>query len=337
MFNKKIEKFIAVFIILSMIVGSFFYFRQQVYFSHGSYRETKIFTVKKGERNVLIASRLKEEGLITGKIYFYYYLRTHGLQNKILPGDYELSGGLTIPEIALILAEEQTKFIKVTFPEGWTSKQMAERLKANGLPGDDFLAIASNPQELAENYNFLSGDGIKNLEGYLFPDTYFFAKDATAKDIAVKLLGIFNTKITPPMKADALARGKSLNEIVIMASIIEGEVRSEEDRKIVSGIFWKRLENGKPLESCATLAYVLGTRKAQYSYADTQFDSPYNTYLHQGLPSGPISNPGLSSIEAALYPQESNYNYFLSDPETGETIFSATYEEHNENKRKYGL
>jgi UPF0755 protein len=120
-----------------------------------------------------------------------------------------------------------------------------------------------------------------------------------------------------------------------MASVIEKEVRSANDMKIVSGIFWNRIKNGQALESCATLAYILGVNKSQYSYEDTRINSPYNTYINRGLPAGPIANPGLKAIEAAIYPEDTAYNYFLTASETGETIFSKTYQEHLNNKNKY--
>jgi len=116
---------------------------------------------------------------------------------------------------------------------------------------------------------------------------------------------------------------------------LEKEIKSDEDRVIVAGIFWKRLENKYPLESCATIAYILGVDKWRYSYEDTRIKSPYNTYINIGLPPTPINNPGLSAIRAAIYPQETDYNFFLTDPETGNTIFSKTFQEHNRNKAKY--
>jgi len=118
---------------------------------------------------------------------------------------------------------------------------------------------------------------------------------------------------------------------------LEMEVKTQADREIVSGIFWSRLKIGQPLQSCATLAYVLGVNKKQYTYQDTQTVSPYNTYLNKGLPPGPIGNPGIATMQAAIFPKDSNFNYFLSDPETGQTIFSRTFEEHIQNKAKYGL
>lgn len=336
--SRKRKKIIVFFLTaLFVITGLFFYFRFQVLHSHGIFLGTKIFVIKKGDGNVEIANRLKEEGLISGKAYFYYYLRSRQLSEKIFPGEYELSGNLTIPEIAAIITLARDKNVKITFPEGWTTKQMAQRLAVNGFSQDDFLKIASYPADIRSNYDFLRDEEIKTLEGYLFPDTYFFSRDEDANSIIKKMLGIFNTKITPQMKEDALKNGRSLNKIIIMASIIEGEVRSDEDRKVVSGIFWNRLGNGQPLQSCATLAYVTGEKKRQYSEADTRVVSPFNTYLNKGLPPEPISNPGLSAIKAALYPAKTDFNYFLSDPESGKTIFAKTYEEHLANKIKYGL
>ncbi|MEI8361556.1 MAG: endolytic transglycosylase MltG, partial [bacterium] len=124
-------------------------------------------------------------------------------------------------------------------------------------------------------------------------------------------------------------------EIVTMASVIEKEVRKTADMKIVSGIFWNRLANKQRLESCATLAYILGVNKEQYSLADTKIDSPYNTYQNFGLPIAPIANPGLKAIEAAIYPTKTNYNFFLTAATTGQTIFSSTFAEHVKNKNLY--
>ena len=137
------------------------------------------------------------------------------------------------------------------------------------------------------------------------------------------------------MRAEIAWQKKTIYEIVTMASIIEKEVRSRADMKIVSGIFWDRIKNGQGLESCATLAYILGVNKPQYTLEDTKIDSPYNTYKYRGLPPGPIANPGLNAIQAAIYPEFTANNYFLSDPATGQTIYSQTLEEHNLNKYKY--
>ena len=335
----QMKKIIAAAIIVTALVGGLFYFRFQVYYSHGEYLQEKTFEIIKGEGNAEISENLEKEGLISGNWYFYYYIRTHGLLNKFLPGKYQLNGNMTIPEISVRLTNQENilpGYVKITFPEGWDSKKMADRLTANGFDGAGFLELVKNPsQEISDKYAYLKG--VKNLEGYLFPDTYFIADGLSADNILIKILDNFDRKISSELIQEIQQQGKKLDEIIIMASIIEREVRSYEDRKIVSGIFWNRIKAGQALQSCATLSFILGENKKQYSIADTQIKSPYNTYQIVGLPPGPISNPGLSAIQAAIYPQNSDYNYFLSDPDTGQSIFSKNLEEHNANKLKYGL
>jgi UPF0755 protein len=338
--NRKI-KILAVFLAAFFVfLGGVFYFLHQVDFSHGSYRETKNFKIEKGQGNGEIASRLKNEKLISQKIYFYYYLRSHGLLNKILPGDYKLSGSMAIPEIAKIITVEQERSVKVTFPEGFTIKEMAQRLNQNNLPGNDFLKIASSvTPEITSRYGFISNllSG-SSLEGFLFPDTYYFYKDATGEEIFLKMLDNFDSKLTSDLQAAIKNQNKSIYDIVTMASIIEKESgNDQEDRKLISGIFWNRIEIGQALGSDATLSYVLDDDKISHSINETFLESPYNTYRNKGLPKGPICNPGMDAITAAIYPEQTDYNYFLSIPGTDQIIFSKNFAEHVANKAKYGL
>lgn len=318
-----------------ILFGGFFYFRNRVYYSRGSFEEEKMFVIEKGQGNVEIAENLKEEGLVSGKICFYYYMKKHGLLGKILPGEYLLSGSMTIPEIARAITNGEARFVKITFPEGFTASQMADRLSANNLPGSEFLKIVNDPGDFKKRYGYLVN--VETLEGYLFPDTYFFKKDASADNIVGRLLDTFDEKLDGKMRKDIVDQEKTINEIVIMASIVEAEVRTMEDRRLVAGIFWKRLALDMPLQSDATLTYAIGVRKKQSSLEDTRVDSPYNTYANKGFPPGPIGNPGLQSIDSAVNPAESGYVYFLSDPETGETVFSETFPEHVKNKEEHGL
>jgi UPF0755 protein len=211
-------------------------------------------------------------------------------------------------------------------------------LREKGFDADGFLSKSNCGCGVKTDYEFLKDKpGGGNLEGFLFPDTYIFFKDASAVSIINRMLLNFDEKLSGEMKGDIEKSGHSIYEVVTMASILEKEVKTKEDMKIASGIFWDRMEFGMPLQSCATVAYVLGKEKKQYSYDDTRTPSPYNTYINKGLPPGPIDNPGINALNAAIYPTKTDYIYFLTDPETGKTIFSKTIEEHEANKVKYGL
>ena len=326
---------------LMIVIGGFLYVYDQIYLASGNATEKKTVLVEKGDNALIVGEKLSKAGVITGKYYLAFYLLSKKQLHNLVAGVYDFAPGLKIPEVASIITggEIASTRIPITFPEGWTSKQMAERLDANSFSGNDFLSIVNNPSaELKDKYKFLSDvpEG-KSLEGYLFPDTYYFAKDASAQDIVEKMLKNFDAKMDESMLNDVAAQKKSLYDVVTMASIIEGEVASDADRKIVSGLFWQRISSRQALGSDATLEYILGGNKRQHSIAETKTDSPYNTYLHKGLPPGPVSNPGISAIVAAVYPTDTQYNYFLSDPKTGNTIFAKTFAEHVANKAKYGL
>ena len=198
--------------------------------------------------------------------------------------------------------------IVVTIPEGWTQKQIEEMIRLK-LPGE-------------------------NLEGFLFPDTYQFPLRVSGEEVVKKMRDNFDKKLTPDLKKEIQRQGKTISEIITMASLIEKEVSKNEDKELVSGILWKRLKNNIPLQVDATITYITGKRTTKISKEETQIDSPYNTYKYLGFPPGPICNPGIDSIKAAIYPKNSEYWYYLSTPE-GKTIFSKTLEEHNIAKEKY--
>lgn len=339
------KAFILIVAFAVVAVGSVFYFLNQVSYSLGDLQSGSVeIEIIKGQNILDVGELLEKNGLVSRKNYFAFYMWREGLRGDVVAGKYLIDAGLTIPEIAILITksgivkEEEQK--KITFPEGWDANKMQARLGNNGLMVDDFLELFEKPKYFEEKYVYEFLSDLKEddtLEGYLFPDTYFFAAEATSEEIIKKMLDNFDQKLTQEMRDEVKRQGKTLHEVVTMASLIEREVRSDADKKIVSGIFWNRIEVGQALQSCATLAYILGESKEQYSYEDTQISSLYNTYLHPGLPPGPIANPGLSSIVAAIYPEDTNYNYFLTSQKTGETIFSSTLEEHNINKNLHGL
>lgn len=305
--------------------------------SHGDAGDT-LFSVEEGEGVRELAGRLEEEGIIRSDTPFLYYLfRNADLRRRLQAGDYLVSGEMTIPEIVerFVSGETYEAGVRVTFPEGFTAEQMAERLDGKGFPGEAFLAIVRNPgAEFADEYPFLADVPAGNgLEGVLFPDTYILDPAAGAEGVVRKMLDGFEAKAWPFLSES----GDAWYDALVLASILETEVRTTEDRKAVADLFLRRLEIGMALQSDATVRYALGETKVKHSLDDLALDSPYNSYKYPGLPPGPVSNPGIDAIEAALHPTPNPYWYFLNNPETGETVFSVTFEEHVANKAKNGL
>lgn len=324
---------LIIFIILIVTGVAFgFFVNKALVAPAGNSNEAKIFTIEPGSGNAKIAMNLKEQGLIKYPWLFLGFIQYKNINNKMQTGKYELKDTMTISEIADILSQGKVAENQVTFPEGFTIDQMAKRLEEqNIVKAADFKKAA----KVYYPYRFLDDRPKKNnLEGFLFPDTYNFTLDATADNVVEKMLLNFDEKLTDKMRDDIKKTNMNIYEVVTMASIIEKEVISPEDQKMVAGIFYKRWNSDMPLQSCATLQYILKTNKKVFSVADTQVESPYNTYLNKGLPPGPICNPGISAIEAAIYPTKTDYLFFLSDKD-GKTIFAKTYEEQLANQEKY--
>jgi UPF0755 protein len=311
--------------------------------------EAVTFLVEKGEGAKEVSINLKKEGLIRWKSLFRAYVLIKGISGELKAGGYSLSKSMNIPEIVEKIASGEVIKKKITIIEGWNLRDigwyfenkgefLAEELfELVGFPLIDYSKTTDLPlpKDFSQEFNFLE-DKPKNLalEGYLFPDTYEILPQATLEDIVKKTLTNFDKKLNQDLRGEISSLGKTIFETVTMASLIEKEVKTLEDKKIVSGILWKRLKNNMPLQVDATIAYITAKKTTEVSAEETKIDSPYNTYKYRGLPLGPICNPGLESIEAAIYPEDSEFWYYLSTPE-GETIFSKTLEEHNAAKAKY--
>lgn len=286
--------------------------------------EDRLFFVEKGEDFLSIAASLEEEGLISSKYSFIAYNVINRTFNKLQAGEYSLSSSMSVKEISEKLVKGDVAKRRLTIVEGWNMEDIGEYLeKENLCSKEEFLKLASR----GENFNFLGS--VSNLEGYLFPDTYEILLREDCSDLISKMLGNFKEKIKSQNIED-----KEISKIVNMASLIEKEVRTFEDKKLVSGVLWKRLEAGMPLQVDATIAYITGKKTSRISLEELKIDSPYNTYKYKGLPVSPISNPGIESIAAAAYPEESDYWFYLSAPD-GKTIFSRNLKEHNIAKNKY--
>jgi UPF0755 protein len=291
-----------------------------------------------------ISANLKKEGLIKSEILFNLFTLVQGVQDKLQAGKYSFSPGMNIPEILKKLTQGETIKEKITIIDGWNLKDIANYFKEKGLlkKEEELFQItgapASNslqPKDFSEEFEFLK-EKPKNLslEGYLFPDTYEIDPERGIEEIVRKMLQNFDKKITQDLREEIASQGKTLHQVLTMASLLEREIKSYEDRQIAAGILWKRLENGWPLQVDVTLTYLTGKSSQELTKEDLQIDSPYNTYKYYSLPIGPICNPGLDSIKAAIYYKESPYWFYLTTPE-GKTIFSKTLREHNIARAKY--
>lgn len=339
-----------IYILLALFLLSALLIWQSIYLPKDfTNKENFLFAIKKGEGGKDIASRLERQSIIKSGLVFRLYAFSKDKARELKAGAYLLSPSMSIPKIIEKIAGGDVVKEKITIIEGWDLRDIARELENNGIfQAEELFEIAGfpmtdyskntnlpQPKDFSGDYGFLR-DKPKNLtlEGYLFPDTYLINSADGLEEIIKKMLGNFDRKLTEDLRQEIKKQGKSIFETVTMASLLEKEVRSFEDRQIVAGTLWKRLGNNMPLQVDAAVSYITGKKTTRISKTETRIDSLYNTYEYPGLPLGPICNPGLDSIKAALYPKDSPYWYYLSTP-AGETIFSRTLEEHNAAKAKY--
>jgi len=262
-----------------------------------------------------------EKNEIIGKnnYLFIILIKLSKLEVKLKFGEYNLSPSLNMLQILNKLARGEIVVYKITIPEGYNSIQIAELL---------------DKKEIVEKESFLKlvKYGEKSWEGYLFPDTYEVPKKYGAENMLKLMLSNFEqVAVDNKLINKAEQTGFTMDEIITLASIIEKEAKFAEEKRQISSVFHNRLKSGMKLQSCATIQYILGKPKEKLEESDLEIESPYNTYLYKGLPPGPICNPGIDSIIAALEPANEDYLFFVLG-DNGRHIFSKTYEEHLKNK-----
>ena len=289
--------------------------------------EGKRIEVAEGDGTSAVAQMLYEEDIIKHPIVFKIQSRLGGYDGHFQPGSATVSNGMSYSQILNMLITPNREATRITIPEGYEIKQIARKLDEAGIVGwQDFYA-ALNPQDY--DYPFLQNlpqrDGV--MEGYLFPATYEIPDEMSAHDIIDLMLSAFDSQFTQEYYNRAYELGMTIDEVITMASVVEREAGNDEERAKVAGVFYNRRNSGMKFQSCATVQYILGERKPVLSIADTRIDSPYNTYIYPGFPVGPICNPGIESIKAALYPEVTDAYYFVLG-KNGEHIFSNTYEDH---------
>lgn len=299
--------------------------------------EGKTFKVLKGESAASIAARLQQEGLIRSARLLRLASRVAGTEGAFKSGYFRVLPADSTLDVHNLLVSGYQEQAKVTIPEGWTVKKIAGHIEAKGIaPAREVLEAASSPA-LLEQFGIPGA----SLEGYLYPDTYFFPQGYPGYGVVEAMAGNFFEKlrgIAP--EADRWPPAK-LHERVIMASIVEREYRRAEEAPLIASVFYNRMRYNIGLESCATLGYIITDIQDRphpsfLTEEDKRVDSPYNTYKWAGLPPGPISNPGKVALDAAFHPAATGYFYFvLRDPATGEHYFSDSLKEHNRAKYLY--
>lgn len=276
-------------------------------------------TVESGASLGQVSYSLKEHHLIRSRLVFEFCMISVSGDRNVSAGDYLFKVPVNTCTIASRIARGISGIpaVKVTIPEGVSNEQIA-LIAVKNLPKFDVKIFIANTQA---------------LEGYLFPETYFFSPTATAEDVKKIMNAQFEKKIAS-LKPAIEKSGHTLKEVIIMASILEKEAKTPEDQALVSGILWKRINLGMPLQVDAPFYYLLGKESSELTQSDLALKSGYNTYKNKGLPVGPIGNPGLNALRAAITPTTSPYLYYLSDKDNV-VHYAKNFEEHKANRAKY--
>lgn len=298
-------------------------------------QEVILYNAQKGVGQADIAKDLKAEGVIKNSFFFQLAAFISGSAGRLQAGIYDISPNMSIAAIIQKLASGDIAKKKVVILEGWDTGDITKYTETKKLyAAKDFNEAAK--KDFTADFPFLKNRPKgASLEGYIFPDTYVIPIETNAEDFIKISLANFNKRLTPELRTAIAKQHKTIFQIVTMASILEKEVPSLQDKKIVAGILWKRIENGMPLQVDSTINYITGKNDSRALTKDLKINSLYNTYKYLGLPAGPISNPGMDSILAAIYPTKSAYWFYLSADGTGKTVYSRTFADHSLAIEKY--
>jgi UPF0755 protein len=322
----------ALFILLSILFA--LYIDLTIYSDKPAYKETvkKIFIVARGQNFLSTADSLFRSGLIKNPFKFRILARIKGLDKRIQAGEYLLSSAMTPNIILETLAQGKVNLHKLTIPEGSNIDQIAAIAAEADFSAKEAFIQAATDTEFAHKKAIESD----TFEGYLFPDTYFFSKDETPRKIISTMVERFWTKFKPEWIMRAQELGFTIHQVVILASIIEKETGAAFERPLISSVFHNRITRNMRLESDPTVIYGIKNFDGNLTRKHLKTPTPYNTYKKKGLPFGPITNPGLASLQAALFPADTDYLFFVSKRDTTHQ-FSTNLKDHNKAIRKYQL
>jgi len=298
----------------------------------GGQSQNKLITIKRGQSFAATTRYLYREGLIKSTLRFRLLARIKGADKRIQAGEYLLSSDLSPNKILETMVVGKVRLYKFTIPEGYNLKQIAEIISSAGfVPQVEFLKAATDPI-FVRQMNIPA----ETFEGYLFPDTYYFPKGASAPDLITAMVERLNSLFSDQWKKRATETGHSIHQMLTLASIIEKETGAPFERPLISSVFHNRLRKGMRLETDPTVIYGLKNFNGNLTRKDLRTPTPYNTYKIKGLPPGPIASPGLAAIEAALYPAETDFLFFVSKKDSTHH-FSTNFKDHERAIRKYQL
>ncbi len=332
--TKKTSRIITLVVDLLILI-IFAVFMCDFFGIFGNTKDVKI-VINGGDSVTSVSKKMQKEGIVLNGFMFKTFFMLSEPEYMLTPGEFTVNAKMPYSELVDKVIKATVTTNNVTIPEGYTNNEIAKKLKDNEIISDE----EEFKQALKEFSFELDGttiDGSKNdLNGYLFPDTYNFHEHSASKDVIDRMVSNFKNHWRTGYSQRASELGMSVEEVVILASIIQREARFAEDFYAISSVFHNRIKIGMKLQSCATVQFILNERKPVLSIADTKIDSPYNTYLNEGLTPTAISSPGALAIEAALFPDDSEYLFFFCDKD-GNTHYSKTLEEHNRLMQKYPL
>lgn len=353
--GKALKVIVALAMIVAVIAIGVFLFRIDIKFGSGSGASSGgkaiPFTVQPGDTVDSIGENLKQKGVIDSPFFFKLQVKMQGAEQDFKAGQFQLSTGMDTDKLIKTLTTSPTEVgQKFTIIEGVRVEEIAQTLAKNNIVDEaGFLQKAGTPEGAAAYVDdFLQASGKpadKGLEGYLFPDTYEIKPESGDKSDQVirTMLGAMESKITPEMRQEIAGKGRTVHQVLTIASIVQREGQKKEELPIIASVFWNRLAEDPPmrLDADPTAQYALGNKDnwwPQLNLAPGDVDSPYNTYRIQGMPPAPICNPGLDAIKAAVSPAETKYLYFVAKGESdpGAHAFASTLAEHEANRLKYG-
>lgn len=302
-----------------------------------NFSEDVLFTVNDGESLASLARRLETEGIIRSALVLRAYSFFRGTEKEFQKGEYQLTAKAGLVEIHDQIVDGRQLLLRVTFPEGWTSSRMALLVEEEEIASAESFLEAVRSRELLEKWRVPSD----SLEGFLYPDTYLFPRNAGGEAVVTSMVNHFFEELDAIKPGATRQDPSDWYQLLVLASIVEREYRVAEEAPIISSVFRNRLRWNIPLGSCATVEYIITEIQGKphprrIFFSDTEILSPYNTYINRGLPPSPISNPGRVALHAAFYPAETDYLFFVvNNPSLGTHTFTKTMGDHLEAREVY--